>query len=111
MGPEAARQIENVACTVCGCVCDDLRITVEGERIVRAEGACQLAEPWFLSQGSRQPPMAEIDEKPVALDAALERAADDPASGPFASDLWPFAQRHHRPASGHRPGRPHRRDD
>jgi formylmethanofuran dehydrogenase subunit B len=52
-----------------------LRITVEGERIVRAEGACRLAEPWFLSQGSRQPPVAEIEQKPVALDTALDRAA------------------------------------
>jgi formylmethanofuran dehydrogenase subunit B len=42
--------LENVACTVCGCVCDDLRITTDGERITRAERACALAEPWLLSQ-------------------------------------------------------------
>ena len=70
------QRIDNVACTVCGCVCDDLRITVKGERIVRAENACHLAEPWFLSQGSRQPPIAEIEEREVPLDAALDRAAD-----------------------------------
>jgi formylmethanofuran dehydrogenase subunit B len=40
-----SQQIDNVACTLCGCVCDDLRITVEGERVVSAEGACHLAEP------------------------------------------------------------------
>jgi formylmethanofuran dehydrogenase subunit B len=75
MRTEVARQIEDVACTVCGCVCDDLRITVAGERIVRAEGACELAEPWFLSQGSRHPPVAEIEGQPVALDTAFDRAA------------------------------------
>jgi formylmethanofuran dehydrogenase subunit B len=53
-----------------------LRITVEGERVVRAEGACHLAEPWYLGQGSRRPPAAEVDGEPVAFDAALERAAD-----------------------------------
>ncbi len=70
------KRIDNIACTICGCVCDDLRITVEGERVVRAEGACHLAEPWYLSQGNRRPPAAEVDGKPVALDAALERAAN-----------------------------------
>jgi formylmethanofuran dehydrogenase subunit B len=69
------KRIENVACTVCGCVCDDLRITVEGERIVHAEGACQLAEPWYRMQGDRQPPVAEIEGQPVAWERALERAA------------------------------------
>ena len=24
----SARTVENVACTVCGCVCDDLRLTI-----------------------------------------------------------------------------------
>jgi formylmethanofuran dehydrogenase subunit B len=71
-----AQRIDNVACTVCGCVCDDLRITVEGERVTRAEGACKLAEPWYLSQSDRHPPIAEIDGQPAAVDAALDRAAD-----------------------------------
>jgi formylmethanofuran dehydrogenase subunit B len=69
------QRIDNVACTVCGCVCDDLRITIEGERVIRAEGACHLSEPWYLSQGERQPPAAEIEGQPIALDTALDRAA------------------------------------
>jgi formylmethanofuran dehydrogenase subunit B len=68
--------VENVACTVCGCVCDDLRITLEQGRIRRAEGACRLAEPWFLGQGSRQPPVARIEGQPASLEAAVTRAAD-----------------------------------
>ncbi|HWG41171.1 MAG TPA: hypothetical protein VN688_00175 [Gemmataceae bacterium] len=70
------KRIDNVACTVCGCVCDDLRITVKDDRIVRAENACYLAEPWFLSQGNRQPPLAEIEQREVTLDTALDRVAD-----------------------------------
>ena len=65
----------DVTCTVCACLCDDLELTVEGERIVRAKGACGLAEPWFLQQGFRQPPVAEIEGQPASLDAAIERAA------------------------------------
>jgi hypothetical protein len=45
MEAQPLRVVENVACTGCGCVCDDLRLTVRGERIVRAERACVLAEP------------------------------------------------------------------
>ncbi len=65
-----------VACTVCGCVCDDLRITVSGKRIVKAEGACELAEPWLLAQDSRQPPEAQIDGRPATVDEAVRRAAE-----------------------------------
>jgi formylmethanofuran dehydrogenase subunit B len=36
--------VEDFTCTHCS-VCDDLRLTVEGDRIVRAERACALAEP------------------------------------------------------------------
>jgi formylmethanofuran dehydrogenase subunit B len=48
---------------------------VEGERVVRAEGACHLAEPWYLAQGSRRLAVSEIEGQPAAFEAALERAA------------------------------------
>ena len=67
----------DVACTVCGCVCDDLRVTVSGDRISHVEGACRLAEPWFasLSAPPARPPAA-IDGKPASLEEAVERAAE-----------------------------------
>jgi formylmethanofuran dehydrogenase subunit B len=65
----------DVACTVCGCVCDDLTVTVEGDRVTRAEGACRLAEPWFqsLSEASARP-SATIDGRAATLERALARA-------------------------------------
>jgi formylmethanofuran dehydrogenase subunit B len=75
MRDTVAQRIDNVACTVCGCVCDDLRITVEGDRIAQAERACKLAEPFFLNQGERHPPIAEIDGREAALEDAVDRAA------------------------------------
>jgi formylmethanofuran dehydrogenase subunit B len=68
--------IRNVACTVCGCVCDDLAVTVDAGRVVRAEGACHLAEPWFLAQNTSHPPAAEIDGRPADPEAAFARAAE-----------------------------------
>lgn len=69
------RTFTDVACTVCGCVCDDLRVTVDGGRIVEAEGACELARPWFLGQTEQLGSRPEIDGAPAEWDAAYDRAA------------------------------------
>jgi formylmethanofuran dehydrogenase subunit B len=66
---------QDVACTVCGCVCDDLRLTIESERIAQAEGACWLAEPWFLGSHDQRP-VAEIGQQDIPLEKAVEYTAD-----------------------------------
>jgi formylmethanofuran dehydrogenase subunit B len=65
-----------VPCTVCGVVCDDLRVTVDGGRIVAAEGACDLSRPRLLGQNATSPAVAEIGGEPAPLDEAIDRAAD-----------------------------------
>jgi formylmethanofuran dehydrogenase subunit B len=65
-----------VGCTVCGCVCDDLRITIEGSRITHADGACHLAEPWFLSQNASAPPAVEIAGQPAEAEVAYNRCTE-----------------------------------
>lgn len=67
--------VEDVACTICGCVCDDLRVSVADGRVTCAEGACFLAEPWFLEQGSRHPPPATIRGAPANYNIAIAAAA------------------------------------
>ena len=66
--------IDDVTCTVCACLCGDWRVLIREGRIVRAEGACSLAEPWFLQQESRQPPVAAINGIPVTLEEAVVHA-------------------------------------
>jgi len=67
----------DVACTVCGCVCDDLRLTFDGDRLALAENACRLAEPWFAALSTpREHAPARIDGRPATLDDAVDRAAD-----------------------------------
>jgi len=68
--------VDDVACTLCGCVCDDLRMTVQGGRIVAADRACRLAERCFLEQDTVTRPAALIGGKPVTLDAAIAESAD-----------------------------------
>jgi formylmethanofuran dehydrogenase subunit B len=66
----------DVACTVCGCVCDDLRVTIADDRITQVHGACKLAEPWFEAlSNAPQRSLAVIDSRAASLDDAVERAA------------------------------------
>jgi formylmethanofuran dehydrogenase subunit B len=65
---------DDVACAGCGCVCDDLRVTVAENRIVHAENACSLAETWLAhQQGGRA--VAQIAGREVSLQTALDEAA------------------------------------
>jgi formylmethanofuran dehydrogenase subunit B len=68
--------VEDVACTLCGCVCDDLRLVVDGDRITEAGRACGLAEPWFLSQGANPTPRVTVDGRAASLEQGLAHAAE-----------------------------------
>ena len=73
----ATQTFTDVACTVCGCVCDDLSVTVSGDRMSHVEGACKLAQPWFAAL--REPPSrpaAMVDGKSARLEIAVERATE-----------------------------------
>jgi formylmethanofuran dehydrogenase subunit B len=72
---DGPRTFEDVACTMCGCVCDDLRLTVANGRIVAASPGCALAEPWLLSQSSVDVPAARVDGRVVSFEQAVEHAA------------------------------------
>jgi len=71
--PETFR---DVACTVCGCVCDDLAVTVDAGRVVAAEGTCALSDPWLRAQNTHRPPAALVDGVAAEPDAAFARAAE-----------------------------------
>jgi len=59
----------------CGCVCDDIDLTVQQNRIVQAERACSLGERWFLAPRDDSAPPATIEGQPATLDQAIDRAA------------------------------------
>lgn len=77
------------ACPLCSCLCDDLRLTHDGGRITRCENACHLAEPWLLGLGQTARPTAAIEGRPVAIEAAVDRAAEllDQAWAPLVYGL------------------------
>jgi formylmethanofuran dehydrogenase subunit B len=69
--------VKNATCTFCGCVCDDIELHADGERITETKGACILGQSWFKNHtAERLYPDALIDGKPATVDEAVETAAD-----------------------------------
>jgi formylmethanofuran dehydrogenase subunit B len=69
--------VKNATCTFCGCVCDDIELHANAERIVETKRACILGESWFKHHtAERLYPDALIDGQPATVDDAVERAAD-----------------------------------
>ena len=69
--------VGNATCTFCGCVCDDIELHAQGDRIVKTKYACILGEWWFRNHtAERRLPEALIDGRPASVDEAIERAAD-----------------------------------
>jgi len=69
--------VKNATCTFCGCVCDDIELHAEGEKIVKTKGACSLGESWFKNHtAERLYPDALIDGQPASVEDAVEAAAD-----------------------------------
>ena len=72
---DTTRTVENATCTFCGCVCDDITLTVEGERITQSKNACVLGKAWFAEHKIEQLPFALIDGQPATTEEAVEAAA------------------------------------
>src|SRR5262245_24652003 len=70
------RTTDAVACLACGCLCDDLVVTVEGRAVVEARNTCAAGREWFRLAGDTPlSPEATIDGEPVETPAAIDRAA------------------------------------
>lgn len=68
--------VKHATCTFCGCVCDDIELHAEGDKIVKTKSACSLGESWFKNHSAeRLYPDALIDGKPASVDEAVEAAA------------------------------------
>jgi formylmethanofuran dehydrogenase subunit B len=69
------RIVKDATCTFCGCVCDDMELTVVGNKITKAKNACVLGKAWFLNHHIEEHPVATIEGQPATLEEGVERAA------------------------------------
>jgi formylmethanofuran dehydrogenase subunit B len=69
------RSVADVTCLACGCLCDDLTVMLEGDRVVEVLSACEVGRSWFFSESGREPAIAaSIEGKPVSTEEAIARA-------------------------------------
>ena len=61
---------------MCGCVCDDLAVTVEDGRVREFSPPCPLADPWLLRHREHSQATSKIDGQNVAYDQAIEHAVE-----------------------------------
>ena len=67
--------ITDAVCPFCGCLCDDLEITVEGDGIVNVKNACAISRSKFMNHGENRISSATVDGEAVDYLEAVEAAA------------------------------------
>ena len=80
------RIINDATCTFCGCVCDDMSLTVDldAHKITKAENACVLGRAWFKEHGGNENrPFALIEGREASTEEAIEAAAQILANARF----------------------------
>jgi len=67
--------IENVTCKFCGCLCDDIVIEMENERVIKAKNACPNGRSMFLSYDPG-PASPLVNNMETGWDKAIKSAAE-----------------------------------
>src|SRR5436190_4349453 len=73
--PGELKIVTDATCTFCGCVCDDIDLTVKDNHITEAKRACVLGKAWFLNHSIEDRPSCLIEGQPASLEAGYDRAA------------------------------------
>jgi formylmethanofuran dehydrogenase subunit B len=77
MSDENTKTVSNATCTFCGCVCDDMILTVDMEhhRITKSQNACVLGKAWFKEHSVEERPFALISGRKASTEEGVEEAA------------------------------------
>ena len=73
--------INSVTCPICGCLCDDIEVTVENNEVTKIKNGCAVCEAKFLGyKGEHRihTPLMRKEGKlvPVSMDEAVHAAAE-----------------------------------
>ncbi|NVM53390.1 MAG: formylmethanofuran dehydrogenase subunit B, partial [Candidatus Helarchaeota archaeon] len=81
MTEEEIQKITDVVCPFCGCLCDDLEIDVENNKVITSYNACTIGNEKFFSVNETEhrftKPMLRKNGElvPISWDEAIKRAA------------------------------------
>jgi formylmethanofuran dehydrogenase subunit B len=72
--------VKAATCPICGCLCDDIELTVKNGAIVKVKNGCSMSEAKFLSYNAGHRILKPLIKKngkhvPVSIDAAVAKAA------------------------------------
>ena len=73
--------VESVTCPICGCLCDDIELTVENNQVTKVKNGCAICESKFLNYNCShrtKTPLIRKDGKlvPVSMTEAVHKAAE-----------------------------------
>jgi formylmethanofuran dehydrogenase subunit B len=67
---------EDVVCPFCGCLCDDIIVTVEDNTITKTKNACAISKSKFVNHHENALESAVVNNKGVSIEEAIDAAAD-----------------------------------
>ena len=91
--PGELKIVQDATCTFCGCVCDDIDLSVKDNHIVEAKRACVLGKAWFLNH--------HIDDRPSCLIWGMRDWCFRPDCLERFIQAWPGAEVHRLADVGH----------
>ncbi len=74
---ENIKTVADATCTFCGCVCDDIVLSVDMDthQITKSQNACVLGKAWFKEHSIEERPAALIAGRPATTEEGVEEAA------------------------------------
>ena len=66
----------DIVCPFCGCLCDDLEVTIEDGHITGLKNACAVSRSKFLNHGAHRITSASIDNEPKSIDESVQAAVE-----------------------------------
>jgi formylmethanofuran dehydrogenase subunit B len=77
---EASNTFKDVVCTFCGCLCDDIIIETEGNKITKNTNGCAISKERFVGHMENRCLQPTVKGTAVTLEKAIERAVEIIAS-------------------------------
>jgi len=67
-------KVNDVLCPFCGCLCDDLIVEIEDNKIISVDNGCSLSQSKFLSERKLKSPIRRINNgwEEISLEEAVE---------------------------------------
>jgi len=71
-------RIDDVVCTFCGCLCDDISVVVENNNIISVDNGCTVCNAKLLGKNRLKSPVKKIDGKweAITYDEAIQYTVD-----------------------------------